>query len=84
MDFSFIFVLKYMGRYRVYNIEVGEKFYWSDRNLYHIVHIFNDEDDTMVVMKFWNKYRKNWHYETVHKELVEWWLSSNCFKEVNK
>ena len=73
-----------MGRRRVYKVEVGEKFYWSDRNPYSIVHIFNDGDDTMVVMKSWNKYRKRWHYETVYKETVEWWFQSGCFKEVNK
>lgn len=73
-----------MKKRRVYKIEEGEKFYWSDRNLYHIVHIFNDGDYTMVVMKSWNKYKNRWYYETVHKETVEWWLSSSCFKEVNK
>lgn len=83
MDFDVFLIIFVMSR-KKYKIEVGEKFYWSDRNLHHIVHIFNDEDYTMVVMKYWNKYRKCWYYQTVHKELVEWWFQSGCFKEVNK
>ena len=70
-------------RKKTYKIEIGEKVYWSDRKLHTIVHIFNDGDDTMVVMKSWNKYRKRYYYEVVSKELVEWWFSSDCFKEVN-
>jgi len=73
-----------VARRRVYKIEVGENFYWSDRDLWHIVHIFDDGDDTMVVMKSWAKYKKRWVYQVVSKELIEWWFQSGCFKEVNK
>ena len=73
-----------MGKRRVYNIQVGESFYWSDRKLWHIVHIFEDDGSTMVVMKSWTKYKCRWMYQVVDKEVVEWWFQSGCFKEVNK
>lgn len=67
-----------------HTVEVGKKFYWSDRDLWHIVHIFIDGDDTMVVLKSWSKYKKRWCYQVTYKEVLEWWFSSDCFKEVNK
>lgn len=73
-----------MAKRKVYKIEVGEKLYWSDRNLWHIVHIFNDGEDTMIVMKAWSKYKQRWMYQVAHRELVDWWIHSKCFKEVNK
>ena len=41
-----------------YQIEVGEKFYWSDRRLYHIINIFVDGCDILVTMKTWSKSKK--------------------------
>lgn len=32
-----------------YQIEVGEKFYWSDRRLYHIINIFVDGCDILGI-----------------------------------
>ena len=83
MDFDVFFIIFVMSR-KKYQIEVGEKFYWSDRRLYHIINIFVDGCDILVTMKTWSKSKKRWNYMTVDKDLVEWWLSSNCFKEVNK
>lgn len=71
-------------RRRKYKIEIGEKFYWSDRNLYHIVNMFNDEDEEFVVMKTYVQCKKNWVYEVVSMDLLKWWFGSGCFKELNK
>ena len=73
-----------MGKRRVYKIKVGEKFYWYDRDLWHIVHIFNDGDDEMVVLKSWSKYKQRWCYQVSSIETLNWWFSSQTFKEVNK
>lgn len=67
-----------------YKIEIGKKFHWSDGNLYHIINIFIGGRNTLVTMKTWFKYKKRWTYVTLDKDIVEWWLSSNWFKEVNK
>ena len=83
MDFDVFFIIFVMSR-KKYQIEVGEKFYWSDRRLYHIINIFIDGFHSLVTMKTWSKYKKRWSYVTVEKDLVEWWFSSNSFKEVNK
>ena len=69
---------------KVYKIEEGEKFYWYDRDLWHIVHIFNDNDDTMVVLKSWSKYKQRWCYQVSSMDNLQWWFSSSSFKEVNK
>lgn len=64
-------------------IKPGVKFHWYDRDLWHIVHIFQDGDYTMVVLKSWAKYKNRWVYEVADKEVIEWWLESKAFKEVN-
>lgn len=67
-----------------YKIESGTKFHWSDRKLYHIVLIFTDAGEESIVMKTYDNYRKYWIYKVVSMDLMKWWFSSKCFKEVNK
>lgn len=74
-----------MGRpKRKPEIKVGEKFYYYDRDLWHIVNIFQDGDDTMVVIKSWAKYKNRWCYKVEYKEGLEWFFQeSKIYKEVN-
>lgn len=64
-------------------IKVGAKFHWWDRDLWHIVNIFQDGDDTMVVLKSWAKYRKHWCYKVEYEELLKYFFESESYKELN-
>jgi len=65
-------------------IKVGEKFHYYDRDLWHIVNIFEDGEYTMVVIKSWAKYKARWCYKVEHKETLEWWFNeSKTYKELN-
>ena len=72
-----------MSRKKIYKVEVGEKFHWYDRDLWHIVNIFNEGQSTLVVLKSWSKYKNRWCYQVTGKGDIEWWFQSECFKEVN-
>lgn len=65
------------------SIEVGSKFRWYDRDLWHIVNIFQDKEDTMIVIKSWAKYKNRWCYQVVFKEELEWFFSRHLYDEVN-
>lgn len=65
-------------------IKVGAKFHYYDRDLWHIVNIFQDGEDTMIVMKSWAKYKNRWCYKVEDKEILEWFFNeSKVYKEVN-
>lgn len=65
-------------------IKVGEKFHYYDRDLWHIVNVFQDGEDTMVVIKSWAKYKNRWCYKVEYKETLEWYFNeSKMYKEVN-
>ncbi len=70
-------------KFKVPEIKVGEKFHYYDRDLWHIVNIFQDGEDTMVVIKSW-VYKNRWCYKVEYKETLEWYFSeSKMYKEVN-
>ena len=71
-----------MGK-RTYKIEVGEKFHWYDRDLWHIINIFQHDNETFVVLKSWAKYKNRWVFKVDTKESIEWWFSTHVFNEVN-
>lgn len=52
-----------MGKKKRPEIKVGTKFHWWRKELWHIVNVFKDGDETMVVLKSWAKYRNKWVYE---------------------
>ena len=66
-------------------IKVGEKFYYDDRDLWHIVNVFQDGENTMVVIKSWVKYKKHWCYRVEHKETLDWFFNeSKLYRELNQ
>lgn len=64
-------------------IKVGEKFHWWDRDLWHIIDIFKDGDNEMIVLKSWAKYKNRWCYKVESREGLEWFLKSRTYDEVN-
>lgn len=62
-------------------IEVGSKFHLWDRNLWHIIDIFQDGDEEMIVLKSWAKYRNGWIYQVEYRFILEDYL--NRHYEVN-
>lgn len=65
-------------------IKVGAKFHWWDRDLWHIINIFEDDGETLVVLKSWAKYRQKWIFKVDFKENIEWFFSRNLFDECNE
>ena len=64
-------------------IKVGAKFHWWDRDLWHIINIFEDGEYTMVVLKSWAKYKNRWVYKVDYKENIEWFFD-RFFDECNQ
>lgn len=62
-------------------IEVGSKFHWYDRDLWHIIDIFQDGDEEMIVLKSWAKYRNRWIYQVEYRFILEDYLDRHY--EVN-
>lgn len=65
-------------------IKVGAKFHWWDRDLWHIINVFEDDGETLVVLKSWAKYKHRWVFKVDSKENIEWFFSSGMFGECNK
>ena len=65
-------------------IKVGAKFHWWDRDLWHIINIFEDDGCTLVVLKSWAKYKQRWVFKVDSKENIEWFFSGSMFSECNK
>lgn len=65
-----------------YNIKDINEFYWSDRKLYKIVNRFIDPDDndSMIIIK--RKIDKV--YKVLPEHLLNWWFTTDSFKELNK
>ena len=55
-------------------IKVGSKFHWYDRDLWHIIDIFQDGDEEMIVLKSWAKYRNRWIYQVEYRFILEDYL----------
>ena len=55
-------------------IKVGAKFLWWDRDLWHIINIFEDNGEEMVVLKSWAKYKQRWVYQVESKEALEYFF----------
>lgn len=65
------------------SIEVGSKFRWYDRDLWHIINIFEDGGKELVVLKSWAKYKNRWVFKVDFKENLEWFFSRDLYDEVN-
>lgn len=63
------------------SIEVGSKFRWYDRDLWHIIDIFQDGDEEMIVLKSWAKYKNRWIYQVEYRFILEDYLDRHY--EVN-
>ena len=63
------------------SIEVGSKFRWYDRDLWHIIDIFQDGDEEMIVLKSWAKYKHRWIYQVEYRFILEDYLDRHY--EVN-
>lgn len=53
----------------------GDKFYYTDRDIWHVIDVVKDGDDRLVIIKSWSKYKKRWCYKAEHIEVLAWWLS---------
>ena len=41
----------------------GKKFHWCDRKtVYHVAGFFQDGDSDLIILKYYNKYKKGWYY----------------------
>jgi hypothetical protein len=51
-------------------MKIGDVFYiqlsYQNYRKCHIVNIFEDNEETMIVYKFYGKYKQWWHYEVEH------------------
>ena len=73
-----------MARKKKPEIKVGTKFHWYDRDLWHIINIFEHDGHTMVVLKSWAKYKNRWTFAVSYRENIEWFLNSQLYDEINK
>lgn len=51
---------------KLIDIKVGDKFHYTDRDLWHVVNIFDDKDYKLIVIKSWSKYKQRWVYKVEH------------------
>ena len=68
-------------KFKIPEIKVGSKFHWWDRDLWHIIHIFEDEGTELVVLKSWAKYKQRWVFKVDFKDSLDWYLH-HTYKEV--
>lgn len=50
----------------VLHVEVGDKLYYEDMELWHVIGFVKDGDEDLVILKSWNKYKGWWIYR-VHE-----------------
>ena len=62
-------------------IKVGTKFHWWDRDLWHIINIFEYEGSELVVLKSWAKYKNRWVFKVDSMENIQWFLD-HTYEEV--
>jgi len=55
-------------------IKVGFKFHYYDRDLWHVVNLFKDNDRDYAVIKSWAKYKQRWLYKVQRVEWILWYL----------
>ena len=55
-------------------LKVGQKFHpWYREELHHIVGFVKDEEERIVVLKYWNNYDKWWEYDAApYEDVVEY------------
>ena len=68
-------------KFKIPDIKVGAKFYWWDRDLWHIIHIFEDEGTELIVLKSWAKYKQRWVFKVDFKDNLDWYFH-HTYKEV--
>ena len=51
-------------------LEKGTKFRYK-RYLYHVLCVCEDNDTTLIIVKYYVKYRKWWHYEIIEADRFE-------------
>ena len=47
------------------------------KSLWHVVTVFTDNGEEMVVVKSWAKYKRIWIYDVIHKETLIWYLTNH-------
>ena len=57
------------------DIKVTFKFHYSDKDLWHVVSLFTDNGEDMVVIKSWAKYKRYWVYKVDSVEFILDWLN---------
>ena len=65
-------------------IKPGLKFRGWDRDLWHVVALFEDSGEELVVIKSWAKYTQHWVYRVKVKEVLQEWLECKTRKAVEK
>lgn len=55
-------------------IKPGLKYRGIDRDLWYVVSVINDAGNELVVVKSWNKWKKNWFYNIGSRAGVQWIL----------
>ena len=68
-------------KFKIPEIKVGSKFHWWDRDLWHIINIFEDEGTELVVLKSWAKYKQRWVFKVDFKDNLDWYFH-HTYKEV--
>ena len=58
------------------DIKVGFKFHYWDKDLWHVVSLFKDNGDDMVVIKSWAKYKQRWCYKVDYVCLLVEYLNN--------
>ena len=55
-------------------IKPGLKYRGIDRDLWYVVALINDAGNELVVIKSWNKWKRNWFYNIASRNNFQWIL----------
>jgi hypothetical protein len=56
-------------------IKPGLRYRGHDQDPWYVVNLFEDNGETLVVVKSWAKHRRHWIYKVEMKDLLQEWLN---------